>query len=97
MRQIILHTAKAIARDADRKGELLFTDAGTILQVPSQGLTAAQADEWVKAGHAAECGEAKSQKAKTDGGKKPVKPRSATKAATPITPPPATPPAVATE
>lgn len=53
MRQIILHTAKPIASDPQRPGELLFHDAGTVLAVPSEGLTAEQADAWVKDGTAA--------------------------------------------
>ena len=53
MRQIILHTAKAIARDKAQPGRLLFTDAGTILDVPSTGVTADRADGWIKKGHAA--------------------------------------------
>lgn len=52
MRQIILHSAKAIARDRARPGVSLFTDAGTVLAVPSEGLTAKTADRWIKDGSA---------------------------------------------
>lgn len=52
MRQIVLTTAKAIARDDKRPASLVFTDAGKVLKVPSRGLTAKQADVWVKDGSA---------------------------------------------
>lgn len=58
MRQIILHSAKAIARDRKRHGVRLFTDAGTVLPVPSEGLTARQADAWVRDGSASAVGKA---------------------------------------
>lgn len=63
MRHIILHTAKAIASDATRPGEFLFTDAGTVLAVPSEGLSAEQADAWIKDGTAAPHTSAKAKSA----------------------------------
>lgn len=62
MRQIILHTAKALARDKTRPGELLFTDAGTVLSVPSEGLTAEMAKAWVADGTAADHAPAQAEK-----------------------------------
>ena len=53
MRKIILHTAKAIARDKKQPGRLIFTDAGTVLAVPSRGVTSDQADAWIANGTAA--------------------------------------------
>lgn len=53
MRHIILHTAKAIARDKDRPGELVYTEAGRVLSVPSEGLDSDLAESWVKDGSAA--------------------------------------------
>ena len=55
MRYIILHTAKAIANDPERPGVLVFNDAGTVLSVLSEGLTAEDAAEWVRSGAAARC------------------------------------------
>lgn len=53
VRKIILHTAKAIARDPNRPGVLVFTDSGTELEVPSPGLTAKMRNAWLKDGSAA--------------------------------------------
>jgi hypothetical protein len=52
IRRIILHTAKAIARDPDQPGKLLFTDAGTELDVPSPGVTAKLRNAWLVDGSA---------------------------------------------
>jgi len=52
MRQIVLHTAKAIANDPARPGVPVFNDAGTILKVPSPGLTVKQAGAWLRDGSA---------------------------------------------
>lgn len=52
--QIVLHTAKAIALDKARPDLPSFTDAGTQLAVPSQGLTLDRARRWIKEGAAAE-------------------------------------------
>lgn len=52
MRKIVLNTAKAIARDDKRPASLVFTGAGEVLNVPSRGLSAKQADAWIKDGTA---------------------------------------------
>ncbi|MPT48258.1 MAG: hypothetical protein E2598_07520 [Sphingobium sp.] len=52
MQQIILNTAKPIARLKDHPGKPVYTGAGTTLNVPSAGLTKEQAAAWVKDGSA---------------------------------------------
>lgn len=52
VRRIVLNTAKAIARDPSRPGLPIFTDAGTVLHIPSRGLTAAMRNAWLKDGSA---------------------------------------------
>ncbi|OJY68697.1 MAG: hypothetical protein BGP16_05545 [Sphingobium sp. 66-54] len=52
MRRIILTTPKAIALDKAQPGRLTFAGAGTVIDIPSAGVTSKQADAWLKDGTA---------------------------------------------
>lgn len=51
MARIQLHSPRAIVNE---EGNLVWTDAGTILDVPSQGVTEEDAKLWVEQGAAVE-------------------------------------------